>query len=212
MKITSKEEQQMICSCGVNEAGQLLEDGVKAMQEDELELALEALGKALQIRVENHGVMAPETAPAYFKYGCALLRKAVQDAGIFCADISEDAMQDAITDDENHRAGGLSAESEHGVMIREEHAAQVDDIGDMGLAWEMLETARVIFSKMSGRSKEMAEVHEKLADVQMEQGQFSNAVQEYRNALGFLADCDTPQARARLGVLFQLSLAFQMQV
>ena len=58
-------------------------------------------------------------------------------------------------------------------------------------------------------------MHERLADISMEQEVFENAVDDYQKALELLellADSNVPQTRKKLGLLFQLSLALQMQV
>jgi len=50
------------------------------------------------------------------------------------------------------------------------------------LAWELLETARVIYEKQEGKQLDIASVHCLLGDVAMEDGNFTRAYQEYVKA------------------------------
>uniref|UniRef100_A0A0E0HW63 Tetratricopeptide SHNi-TPR domain-containing protein n=1 Tax=Oryza nivara TaxID=4536 RepID=A0A0E0HW63_ORYNI len=61
-------------------AEELFERGSKAIEEGDFVDAVDCLSRALEIRVAHHGELAPECVSTYFKYGCALLYKAQDEA------------------------------------------------------------------------------------------------------------------------------------
>ena len=54
------------------EATALFDRGIAKIKANEMEEAIEALGKCLELRTAVFGEQAVETAQAYHKYGCAL--------------------------------------------------------------------------------------------------------------------------------------------
>ncbi|XAR73928.1 hypothetical protein NMG60_11008061 [Bertholletia excelsa] len=61
-------------------ADELMERGSKAAKEHDYTEATECYSRALEIRVAHYGELAPECVNAYYKYGCALLYKAQEEA------------------------------------------------------------------------------------------------------------------------------------
>ncbi|KAI5665858.1 hypothetical protein M9H77_15711 [Catharanthus roseus] len=61
-------------------AEELLERGSKAAKEQDYGEAIDCFSRALEIRVKHFGELAPECVRAYYKYGCALLYKAQEEA------------------------------------------------------------------------------------------------------------------------------------
>ncbi|CAA6663051.1 unnamed protein product [Spirodela intermedia] len=61
-------------------ADKLFEEGSKAIEGGDFVEAVDCLSRALEIRVANFGELAPECASSYYKYGCALLYKAQEEA------------------------------------------------------------------------------------------------------------------------------------
>ncbi|XP_042517715.1 NASP-related protein sim3 [Macadamia integrifolia] len=61
-------------------AAELMEKGSKALKESDYTEAAECFSRAVEIRVAHYGELAPECAVAYYKYGCALLYKAQEEA------------------------------------------------------------------------------------------------------------------------------------
>ncbi|KAJ0981752.1 hypothetical protein J5N97_010007 [Dioscorea zingiberensis] len=62
-------------------AAELFDKGSKAIEDGDFVEAVDCLSRALEIRVAHYGELAPECASAYYKYGCALLFKAQEEAG-----------------------------------------------------------------------------------------------------------------------------------
>ncbi|KAF8410605.1 hypothetical protein HHK36_003137 [Tetracentron sinense] len=61
-------------------AAELMERGSKAIKDSDYTEATECFSRALEIRVTHYGELALECASAYYKYGCALLYKAQEEA------------------------------------------------------------------------------------------------------------------------------------
>ncbi|CAA2984961.1 NASP-related sim3 [Olea europaea subsp. europaea] len=61
-------------------ADELMVRGSKAAQERDYAEATERYSRALEIRVAHYGELAPECIQSYYKYGCALLYKAQEEA------------------------------------------------------------------------------------------------------------------------------------
>ncbi|CAK8539803.1 unnamed protein product [Lathyrus sativus] len=61
-------------------AVELMDKGNKAMKENDFDEAADNYSRALEIRVAHYGELAPECVHTYYKYGCALLYKAQEEA------------------------------------------------------------------------------------------------------------------------------------
>lgn len=80
-----KAEASAVTSDGDHEktlefADELMEKGVKAMKDSDFGEATECFSRCLEIRVAHYGELAPQCVKAYYKYGCALLEKAQEEA------------------------------------------------------------------------------------------------------------------------------------
>ncbi|GLJ30740.1 hypothetical protein SUGI_0609190 [Cryptomeria japonica] len=64
----------------LEEADAFFDKGCIALKENDIIQAVDSLSRALEIRVAHFGELAPECATSYFKYGCALLYKAQDEA------------------------------------------------------------------------------------------------------------------------------------
>ncbi|XP_027359691.1 NASP-related protein sim3 [Abrus precatorius] len=61
-------------------ADEFMDKGSKAMKENDFGEAADNFSRALEIRVSHYGELAPECVHTYYKYGCALLYKAQEEA------------------------------------------------------------------------------------------------------------------------------------
>ncbi|KAJ4964506.1 hypothetical protein NE237_024445 [Protea cynaroides] len=64
----------------LQDAAELMDKGSKALKDGDYTEAAECFSRAVEIRVAHYGELAPECAGAYYKYGCALLYKAQEEA------------------------------------------------------------------------------------------------------------------------------------
>ncbi|XP_062102280.1 uncharacterized protein LOC133812375 [Humulus lupulus] len=61
-------------------ADEFMEKGSKALKDSDYSEAAECFSRALEIRVGRFGELSPECVKTYYKYGCALLYKAQEEA------------------------------------------------------------------------------------------------------------------------------------
>ncbi|XP_015964010.1 uncharacterized protein LOC107487827 [Arachis duranensis] len=92
-------------------ADELMEKGNTAMKENDFGEAADNFSRALEIRVSRYGELAPECVHTYYKYGCALLYKAQEEADPL-ADVpkKEDGSQHGSTKDGSMKSS-VNAES-----------------------------------------------------------------------------------------------------
>ncbi|KAF5191779.1 Tetratricopeptide repeat (TPR)-like superfamily protein [Thalictrum thalictroides] len=64
----------------LEEAAEFMEKGSVAVKAGDYAEAAECFSRAVEIRVAHYGELAPECSSAYYKYGCALLYKAQEEA------------------------------------------------------------------------------------------------------------------------------------
>merc|ERR1719506_2450634 len=95
------------------------------------EAAIDKFSNLLRHRVETFGEAAPETAPAYYDYGDAVLRSAECSMDLF---------------------GGDGKEQQDGA------AAGEGEVDDLEIAWENLEVAANIYRGCDGKPLELARV------------------------------------------------------
>ena len=187
------------------EATALFDQGIAKIKANEMDNAIELLGKCLELRTAAFGENAIETAQAYHKYGCALFYKAQDENTVFGAraqeaadakkeadaaandasDEGEDVGDDDADDDasaENADAPATDdADAEEG---EKEEGAQQDD---MELAWEMIECARLIYETemddldgdtSGGHPIDLANVYEILGDINTEASNFKESLDD----------------------------------
>ncbi|RKP07983.1 hypothetical protein THASP1DRAFT_30202 [Thamnocephalis sphaerospora] len=95
----------------------------------------------------------------------------------------DDDNDDDDDDDDDDEDGGDGEEGEEGE--EEDGEAQDEPGDDFGMAWEILDLARVIYSRQSTEQakEKLGEVYMLLGDVSLESENFEQAVQDYGEAL-----------------------------
>ncbi|XP_019195583.1 PREDICTED: NASP-related protein sim3 isoform X2 [Ipomoea nil] len=89
----------------------LTKQGDKASKDKDYTEATECYSRALEIRAMNHGELSPECVQAYYKFGCALLYKAQEEADpLGSVPRKEEESQQNSCKDEPAKSG-ISAES-----------------------------------------------------------------------------------------------------
>ncbi|EFJ40332.1 hypothetical protein VOLCADRAFT_108214 [Volvox carteri f. nagariensis] len=107
---------------------------------------------------------------------------------------------------EEEADGAEQGEEEEGGDAKAEDDPDADD---MKLAWDMLEVARVIYSKQSHPEEHrdrLAEVHKALGDIKSEQERFEEAVDCYKQSLQHLEAMQTRNNRRLAEVQYKLSV------
>ncbi|OVA18607.1 Tetratricopeptide repeat [Macleaya cordata] len=125
-------------------ASELMEKGSKAMKDGDFTEAAECFSRAVEIKVACFGELSPECSSAYYKYGCALLYKAQEEAdplGVVPKKES-DSLQNSdksssvkSVKDEHSASSSVSDAKEDGVSIhnqgeQDEGAGEKDQVED----------------------------------------------------------------------------------
>merc|ERR550519_244024 len=119
-----------------------------------------------------HGEVAEECAEPYFHYGRALLELSKHETSGDDSDESE----------EEHKVVEESSKVEKESKTVEEEVVDSEDVGHLELAWEMLEMARLIWSKKSQVSWE-AEALACLGDVSLQAENYALATTDLASCL-----------------------------
>ncbi|KAL6079941.1 hypothetical protein QOT17_000331 [Balamuthia mandrillaris] len=173
----------------LQEAERKTRDGHALMSNGEYEAAQEAFSKALEIRVAKYGEVALEIAPDYYNYGLALVQGAKREQRDFLSRALIRRLQDKESAEE------LDAEEEENDRNALEETLQ--------LVWEILETARVIYSKSEAHKVELAQVHKLLGVFSQDTGNSDDALKEYGTAEELLREA-LPSHDLRIAELLEV--------
>ncbi|KAL6587628.1 hypothetical protein OROMI_000606 [Orobanche minor] len=206
-------------------ADELIARGSKAAKEGDYVEATDCYSRALEIRVVHFGELAPECVTSYYKYGCALLRKAEEEADPLGSmpkkesASQEDANKDgsvkiaangessAASVSNNAKQGGSmdcsidapenngNDEEDEDESDAEELADGDEDESDLDLAWKMLDVARAIVEKLPGDSMEKVDILSSLAEVALEREDVETSLSDYSKALSMLERLVEPDSR-----------------
>ncbi|KAG8384494.1 hypothetical protein BUALT_Bualt04G0123500 [Buddleja alternifolia] len=219
-------------------ADELMARGSEAAKERDYPEATDCYSRALEIRVLHYGELAPECVNAYYKYGCALLYKAQEEADPLGSmpkkeDVSqEDSNRDGsvkstlktasstASDSNNAEQGGskssLDEAPDNTVEEKEDEgedesdAEGDEDESDLDLAWKMLDVARAIVEKHSGETMEKMDILSALAEVALEREDVETSLSDYLKALSILERLVEPDSRLIAELNFRICLCLEI--
>merc|ERR1711962_1120230 len=159
--------------------------------------AVSNFSDACELMVKHKGETSIESAEAYLYYGRALLELSRVEAGVlgnaldgvdmeFKTEIEEDSPvedTEAMTSDEESEDEMMQMEEEEksGEGIGSEEKIDTE-VGNLELAWQMFELAKVIFSKAGNLTKE-CESLTLLGEVSLENSNYKQAVEDLISCL-----------------------------
>ncbi|BAF20707.1 uncharacterized protein [Oryza sativa Japonica Group] len=220
-------------------AEELFERGSKAIEEGDFVDAVDCLSRALEIRVAHHGELAPECVSTYFKYGCALLYKAQDEAdplgNVPKSSSNKESMKSTTNKDdsgssktpgsntedapstdkadaeEGQNSTGKGQEEENGDSDKDDDEMVGDeDDSDLDQAWKMLDIARAIVEKSPDDTLEKAKIFSALAEVSMEREDIDNSLGDYFKALAILEKLFEPDHRRIIDLNFRICLVYEL--
>lgn len=191
------------------QALQQLAKGKSLLAASDYEAAVQAIGEALEIATRLKGELDTDLGDFYYANGNALLcryEESVQDQVMPGEPLQEavlnqettpadtDAKPAAESDVVGLEAEIASAGSESAEEVEESKVEEdPSEVDELQLAWENLETARVIYLN-STRADELIKVHVRLGDLEVVRQSYLSAQEEYHKALN-LMDPDTPSRK-----------------
>lgn len=149
-------------------------------------------------------------------------RKLIDIPDIIPETVEEDddkGKQKVVSHPRDEDNGGDQVEQEEEAEANDSNEAPVveEEDDDFRLAWEILDVARLIYSRMDtplGRQV-TADIHMDLGDLQMENEQFDQAISDYHQSLAILSSSNDPNKgsnehkRALASVHFKLGIALE---
>ncbi|XP_073707990.1 nuclear autoantigenic sperm protein isoform X1 [Garra rufa] len=180
------------------EAKKLIGTGNRHLVMGDVVSAVSVFQEACAMLAEKYGDTADECGEAFFLCGKALLELArmentvlgnalegvpeesseegekQNDSKIESADNLDDDDDDE-EDDDDEDADGEAKDKE----------SEDDEVGNLQLAWEMLEVAKVIYKRKGGEEDQLmaAQIYLKLGEVGAESGNYSQALEDFKECL-----------------------------
>ncbi|CAM8901040.1 unnamed protein product [Rhodiola kirilowii] len=218
-------------------ADELMEKGSMAVKSGDLSEAVDLLSRALEIRVQHYGELAPECVKAYYKYGLALLYKAQDEADPLgsgpkgepqelkdinpksstngessTTSVSSNAPQDGDSKQPEvlNDSNGKDQEDDDGDDSDEDNGDGEEDDSDLDLAWKMLDVARAILEKVPGDTIEKVDILSALAEVALEREDIETSLSDYLSALSILERLVEPDSRLIAELNFRICLCLEI--
>nr|GMD58685.1 protein HGV2 isoform X1 [Ipomoea batatas] len=173
-----------------------------------------------RVRAMNHGELSPECVQAYYKFGCALLYKAQEEADPLGSVPTKDEESQQNSCKDEPAKSGISAESsvanptEQDVTPRDvgDNVCEVEeeDESDLDLAWKMLDVARAIVEKQSGDTMEKVDILSALAEVALEREDVETSLNDYLKALSIVERIVEPDSRHIAELNFRICLCLEI--
>ncbi|CAM0905245.1 unnamed protein product [Alopecurus aequalis] len=233
-----EEKEEGVEEKTLERAEELFDKGSKAIEEGDFVEAVDCLSRALEIRVELYGELAPECASTYYKYGCALLYKSQEETdplGNVPKSAPDEESVKSTTNKENGNSKASSSNvkeapsSDKGVLEEGQNSNEKDqedvdgdsdkdgdemggdeDDSDLDLAWKMLDIARAIVEKNSDNTMEKVKIFSALAEVSMEREDIDNSLGDYFKALAILEHLVEPDHRRIVELNFRICLVYEL--
>ncbi|XP_053492091.1 nuclear autoantigenic sperm protein isoform X2 [Ictalurus furcatus] len=207
------------------EAKKLIGTGNRHLVMGDVVSAVTVFQEACAMLAEKYGDTADECGEAFFLCGKSLLELArmensvlgnalegvpeesseegekQNDSKIESADNLDDAENDNEDDDDDEEADA-NAEDKEG--------EEEEDVGNLQLAWEMLEVAKVIYKRKESKEDQLmaAQIFLKLGEVGAESGNYIQALEDFQECLSIQLKHLPPHSRLLAETHYQLGMTF----
>uniref|UniRef100_A0A2D4FK06 Nuclear autoantigenic sperm protein n=1 Tax=Micrurus corallinus TaxID=54390 RepID=A0A2D4FK06_MICCO len=181
------------------EAKRLLGLGQKNLVMGDIPSAVNAFQEAASLLGKKYGETANECAEAFFFYGKSLLELARMENGVLGnalegvqVEEEEEKTEDStvestdnIDETEGSEEDDKTEEEKENYSTAEEKESEEDEIGNLELAWDMLELAKVIYKRQDTKEAQLhaAQAHLKLGEVSIESENYMQAIEEFHSCL-----------------------------
>ncbi|XP_043377552.1 nuclear autoantigenic sperm protein isoform X12 [Chelonia mydas] len=215
------------------EAKKLLGLGQKHLVLGNIPAAVNAFQEAASILGKKYGETADECAEAFFYYGKSLLElarmengvlgnalegvqveeeegeKAEDDSMVENADNIDETEGSDEEDKENDKTED-NKENDSTVEDKSFQESEEDEVGNLELAWDMLELAKVIYKRQETKEAQLhaAQAHLKLGEVSIESENYAQAIEEFQACLALQQKYLEAHDRLLAESHYQLALAY----
>ncbi|XP_041127343.1 nuclear autoantigenic sperm protein-like isoform X4 [Polyodon spathula] len=209
----------------LEEANKLIGTGNKNLVMGDIPAAVNAFQEACGMLAQKYGDTADECAEAFFLCGKSLLELArvengvlgnalegvpEEEDGVGEGEKKEDSKIESADnlddgeEEEDEEEGEGEATAEDGKESEEE------EVGNLQLAWEMLEIAKVIYKRKESKEDQLfaAQAHLKLGEISVESGNYPQATEDFQECLAIQKQHLEPHSRLLAETHYQLGLVF----
>ncbi|KAM4721572.1 nuclear autoantigenic sperm protein isoform 2-T2 [Rhinophrynus dorsalis] len=198
------------------EAKRLMGAGHRHLVMKDVRSAVSAFQEASSLLAKKYGETADECADAFYSYGMSLLELARMENGVLGNALEgmpeeEDGEKEEdpnIPSADNLDDEGVDSEENEDA---EEKETEEEDVGNLQLAWEMLDLSKIIFKRQQAKDAQLkaAQAHLKLGEVSVESENYSQAVEDFLACLSIQKEHLEEHDRLLAETHYHLGLAYQ---
>ncbi|XP_028666722.1 nuclear autoantigenic sperm protein isoform X3 [Erpetoichthys calabaricus] len=219
---TSSEQPESANVDVFENAKKLLGTGNKHMVMGNIPAAVSVFQEACGMLAKKYGDTADECAEAFFLCGKALLDLARMENGVLGNALQgvpeeEDGVEDETEKDGKFESTENLDDAEEDEVEEEDNAedentedkeSEEDEVGNLQLAWEMLEIAKVIYKRKESKEDQLraAQTYLKLGEVGLESGNYTQAAEDFQECLTLQKKYLEPHSRLLAETYYQLGL------
>ncbi|XP_044882939.1 nuclear autoantigenic sperm protein isoform X5 [Mauremys mutica] len=215
------------------EAKKLLGLGQKHLVLGNIPAAVNAFQEAASVLGKKYGETADQCAEAFFYYGKSLLELARMENGVLGNALEgvqveeeegEKADDDSMvenadnidetegSDEEDKENDKTEDDKENDSTVEDKsfQESEEDEVGNLELAWDMLELAKVIYKRQETKEAQLhaAQAHLKLGEVSVESENYAQAIEEFQACLALQQKYLDAHDRLLAESHYQLALAY----
>ncbi|XP_033861907.3 histone-binding protein N1/N2-like isoform X3 [Acipenser ruthenus] len=211
----------------LEEASKLIGTGNKNLVMGDVPAAVNAFQEACGMLAQKYGDTADECAEAFFLCGKSLLELARVENGVLGNALEgvpeeeegveeekkEDSKIESADNLDDGEEGDEEEEDEEGegeATAEDGKESEEEEVGNLQLAWEMLEIAKVIYKRKESKEDQLfaAQAHLKLGEISVESGNYPQATEDFQECLAIQKKHLEPHSRLLAETHYQLGLVF----
>ncbi|XP_037326234.1 nuclear autoantigenic sperm protein isoform X5 [Pungitius pungitius] len=189
----------------VEEANKLIGTGNRHLVMGDVVSAVSVFQDACSMLAAKYGDTADECGEAFFLCGKSLLELARMENSVL-GNALEGIPEESEEEEQPHSskiesANNLDDDDDDDDEDEDEEKSgpdkEEDDVGNLQLAWEMLEVAKVIYKRKEGKDDQLmaAQAYLKLGEVSAESGNYSQALEDFQECLALQLKHLAPHSR-----------------
>uniref|UniRef100_A0A452VIR6 Nuclear autoantigenic sperm protein n=1 Tax=Ursus maritimus TaxID=29073 RepID=A0A452VIR6_URSMA len=215
-----------------NEAKKLLGLGQKHLVMGDIPAAVNAFQEAASLLGKKYGETANECGEAFFFYGKSLLELARMENGVLGNALegvhveeeegektedeslveNNDNIDETEGSEEEDKENDKAEETPNESLLENKSLQEneEEEIGNLELAWDMLDLAKIIFKRQETKEAQLyaAQAHLKLGEVSVESENYVQAVEEFQACLNLQEQYLEAHDRLLAETHYQLGLAY----
>ncbi|XP_061096357.1 nuclear autoantigenic sperm protein isoform X3 [Conger conger] len=205
----------------MDEAKKLIGTGNRHLVMGDVVSAVNVFQEACGMLAEKYGDTADECGEAFFLCGKSLLELARMEntvLGNALEGVPEESSEEGekLDNSKIESADNLDEDDddddddEDGEGTADDKESEEEEVGNLQLAWEMLEVAKVIYKRKEDKEDQLmaAQAHLKLGEVGAESGNYIQALEDFQECLNLQLKHLPPHSRLLAETHYQLGVTF----